>query len=164
MGCKPSPDGVTLDFLKQDGLGTTPSRDSVTGKYCAFFSHSRPESHGQDIPSLGSQDWLTHVIVTDDPGKLAKLLPAEATEAETSCSSKRVRVLWWVGNDSGEQVDSVTLSGCPKPNPNQPPTQPRVFEVKQMTVMPGDTDPLTLPKFLKERWLSGAANLPADPI
>lgn len=153
MGCEPGVNGVRVTFVEKTDEGVRETRPQVEGKYCAFFSEPRPIRRNEDDPTLGSQDWLTHVLVTDHPDKLAALLPEGGGSAETSCSSRNVLVRWWVGEDRGMVERAVTISECPAKGPNGK------IPVERMTVMPEGTDPLELPQRLAGQWRAGVPRL-----
>lgn len=108
MGVRACEKGVTLRFLDKDGSSET--RNPVTGEFAYFFSKRRLESPNSSDPIYGSQDWLTDVIVVDNPIKLTTMQPSQTNIDYTSCSSKRVLVQWSVGAETGHSDQCFTIS------------------------------------------------------
>lgn len=108
MGVRASEKGVTLKFL--DVTGKTEMRDPVTGEFAFFFGTKRPEAPGDPDPIHGSQDWLTDLIVVDNPAKLIDLRPSQPGISFTSASSKRVTVQWSVGRAEDSMDFCYTIS------------------------------------------------------
>jgi hypothetical protein len=109
MGVRASETGVTLKFFTADGTMDT-TKPPVTGEYAYFFSIPRPENPSSTDPLDGSQDWLTDIIVLDNPAKLKYMTPTQTGIQLTSAASKRVLVRWDVGAQSGTQGPCITIS------------------------------------------------------
>jgi hypothetical protein len=132
---------------------------AIGGIASKFFSRPRVGDPSSTDPVHGSADWLTHVIVTDDPRKLAELAQEETGDAETSFSSRRVTVSWWVGSFRGTRSDCLTVADEPLP-PQDPFGGPIRIEVKTLDVLPGDADILNLTdEDLVFRWKEGCRAL-----
>jgi|SwirhisoilCB1_FD_contig_31_17416199_length_668_multi_3_in_0_out_0_1 hypothetical protein len=133
MGARASEKGVTLHFFDKDLNETRPA---VTGEYAFLFSARRPIDPNTSNDELGSQDWITDLIVVDNPIKLQDLKVTNTTILHTSLASMHVVVQWSVGNDKGRLEDRITLASGPKP-PAPPPALNYVDVVK---VMDPETD------------------------
>jgi hypothetical protein len=108
MGVRASETGVTLKFFTADGQ-PHPERPEVKGEFAYFFSLSRPEAPNNPDPIYGSPEWLTDVIVVDDPSKLEELPPTQTSVLLTSGASKLVTVQWDAG---GKKSPPGGLRGC----------------------------------------------------
>ena len=108
MGVRANQRGVTLKFL--DATGTQQTRADLKGEFAFFFSKRRPELPGDLDPKHGSQDWLTDLIVVDNPAKLVSMPLSQTEIAYTSASSKKVIVRWGVGGDEGREDGCVTIA------------------------------------------------------
>jgi hypothetical protein len=108
MGVRASEIGVTLKFFTADGQ-PDPRKPDVTGEFAYFFSLERPEAPNDKDPIYGSPEWLTDVIVVDDPSKLAQLPPTQTSTLLTSGASKLVTVQWDAG---GKKSNPGGLRGC----------------------------------------------------
>ncbi|HLJ28927.1 MAG TPA: hypothetical protein VKY85_19610 [Candidatus Angelobacter sp.] len=107
MGVKASQDGVDVVFL--DATGTQLER-LFYGEHVFFFSAPRPIDKSQSDPLFGSKDWLTDIVILDNPSKLGDLPPSQSQIAATSAASPRVRVQWDVGGgEQGTQDLSLTI-------------------------------------------------------
>jgi hypothetical protein len=132
MGTRVSEKGVTLHFMDKNGA----EQSVVKGQFAFLFSHPRPIEPANSDPRLGSQDWLTDVIVVDNPAKLKDFEISDTTIAHTSTSSMSVLVRWSVGKEEGAQSGCLTIStGHPDPltNPND------FVYVEDIRVLPSDT-------------------------
>jgi len=108
MGVRASQTGVTLKFFTADGQ-PHPERPEVKGEFAYFFSLPRPEAPNDPDPIHGSPEWLTDVIVVDDPSKLDELPPTQTSVLLTSGASKLVTVQWDAG---GKKSPPGGLRGC----------------------------------------------------
>lgn len=108
MGVQGSKTGVTLEF--KDVTGTKDIRPSVKGTISNFFARQRPVAPGSTDPLFGSADWLTDIILVDQPAKLADLKATQTGDAFTSASSKKVLVQWDVGDDKGRMYNCLTVA------------------------------------------------------
>ncbi|MBZ5533984.1 MAG: hypothetical protein LAO20_21345 [Acidobacteriia bacterium] len=108
MGVRASQAGVTLQFLKADGTPDT-SKPRVTGEFAYFFSLPRPEAPNDTDPIHGSPDWLTDIIVVDNPAKLAQMPLTQTGILLTSAASKMVTVRWDANGRSGSVSYCLTL-------------------------------------------------------
>src|SRR5216684_1715897 len=112
MGCEASPNGVTLQFF--DASGGDLSR-SVSGKYAKLYSKHRPVQHGHTNQLLGSQDWLTDILVADSDAKLKAMTPTCNCIDQTSACSMDVSLQWDVGNNGEAHEDCLSIAfGTPK--------------------------------------------------
>ena len=109
MGVRPSEAGVKLTFFKADGT-VDPNICPVKGEFAYFFSVPRPEAPGDKDPIHGSQDWLTDIIVVDNPIKLVHIAPTQTNIQLTSAASKQVLVRWDVAGRVGTIVNCFTIS------------------------------------------------------
>jgi hypothetical protein len=115
----------------------------VKGEYAFLFSTPRLDNPGSKDPIWGSQDWLTDIIVVDNPAKLALMTPTQTGTAYTSCSSRRVLVRWDVGKDIiGREEACLTIatghnnkSGGHKPGPRDYLYADKVLVLPKDTVM-----------------------------
>jgi hypothetical protein len=108
MGVRASETGVTLKFFTIDGQ-PDPKKPDVKGEFAYFFSMERPEAPNDPNPIYGSPEWLTDVIVVDDPSKLAELPPTQTSILLTSGASKLVTVQW---DAEGKKSNPGGLRGC----------------------------------------------------
>jgi len=126
---------VTLEFLDKDG-NIDPNQGPVTGAYCVFYAAPRPDRPDDPDPVLGSQDWLTDVLLADTQAKLTAMKPTQIGDAYTSASSRQVQVQYDVGNKSGRVRDRLTLATSSTGD-----TDDRGFLlVDRVRVMPGNTN------------------------
>jgi hypothetical protein len=118
MGVRASETGVTLKFFKQDGT-PDPKQPDVRGQFAFFFSVPRPEAPGDPDPIHGSPEWLTDIIVVDNPSKLmTKITPTQTGILLTSAASKRVVVQWNIDDGPIQtRVGCFTISKGHPPNP-----------------------------------------------
>jgi hypothetical protein len=137
MGCDSGDNGITLKFLDKNGHLDT-SKPVIFGKAVALYSATRTDHPGDLDPVYGSQDWLTEVLVADDPVSLAGLPRGAVTVAYTSTSSKGVLLRWdttdWEGSRlSGVEHDQVTIAmGYPSGEAGR-------FKVEELLVLPSGT-------------------------
>jgi len=115
MGVRANETGVTLTFFKPDG-SEDPTNPPVTGEFAYFFSIHRPVDPTGTDPALGSKDWLTDIIVVDNPIKLTTITPTQSGIQLTSAASQHVLVRWDVAGQRGTLTDCFTISkGHSKP-------------------------------------------------
>jgi hypothetical protein len=136
MGVRASETGVTLKFFREDGLPDTQS--DVEGEFAFFFSVPRREAPGDPNPIHGSQDWLTDIIVVDNPSKLAKITPTQTGIQLTSAASKQVVVQWNLADGVLHQ-----LIGCftiAKGHPQNPPPGSHLFAETIAVIHPSPSD------------------------
>ncbi len=108
MGLRASETGVTLRFL--DPTGTAETQDPVTGEFAFLFSKPRLEFPGSSEAIHGSHDWLTDLIVVDNPVKLSQYQLTQSGIAFSSAASKQVLVRWDVGAQHSDQGGSFTIA------------------------------------------------------
>jgi hypothetical protein len=137
MGVRASETGVTLKFFKQDGAPDTNQSD-VTGEFAFFFSVPRPEAPGDTNPIHGSPDWLTDIIVVDNPIKLVNITPTQTDIQLTSAASKRVVVQWSIGN--GPTQSRVGCFTIVKGHPPKPSPGSRKFAETIAVIHPSPSD------------------------
>lgn len=112
MGVRGNQTGVTLVFYNPDGTPDVTKRP-VTGEYSAFYSITRPVDPNSNDVHLGSPEWLTDIMVVDNPTKLGNMVPTQSGILLTSAASQQVLVRWDVGAQRGTQVECVTISQGP---------------------------------------------------
>ncbi|HLJ28928.1 MAG TPA: hypothetical protein VKY85_19615 [Candidatus Angelobacter sp.] len=105
MGTLASENGVTLRILDKNGA----EQRQIFGKFARFFSRKRPLNPGSPDPLLGSQDWLTDVLVADSKQKLDAMKPTQNELAATSQGSRLVLVHWSVANEDNQMDNCITL-------------------------------------------------------
>jgi hypothetical protein len=133
MGLVANPNGITLKFA--DG-------SSVSGAFARLYSKRRPLAPDEDVPFLGSQDWLTDVLVADSKEKLDALPPTGTTNDQTSACSMNVCAQWDVGGNKGK------LTGCTTIADGQP--VDGKYLVNSIKILPGETPIAKLHDLLDE--------------
>jgi len=106
MGIRASETGVTLTIFQANGTPHSRYPDPITGEFAFYFSRRRPVDPTSNDPHLGSKDWLTDLIVVDNPIKLNSIIPTQSGIQLTSAASKQVLVRWDANGKQG------TISGC----------------------------------------------------
>lgn len=105
MGTIASSSGVTLRILDKNGV----EQKTVFGKFAHLYSKQRPLNPGSPDPLLGSQDWLTDVLIADTEAKLKAMKPTQNLAAATSQGSRLVLVRWNIETDQGQMDNCITL-------------------------------------------------------
>lgn len=119
MGVRGSETGVTLKFFNQDGSPS--AQPDVTGEFAFFFSVPRPEAPGDTDPIHGSPEWLSDLIVVNNPSKLmTDIKPTKTGILLTSAASKQVVVQWSLEDGVPHRLDDCFTIATGHP-PNPPP-------------------------------------------
>jgi hypothetical protein len=108
MGCEPDPDGINLEFY--DATGAAKTREDVFGGHAVLYSRNRPVDYGSNDPKLGSQDWITDILVADSPDRLKTMQPTDDGGDQTSICSRNVLVQWHVGEEQGKAPGVLTIA------------------------------------------------------
>jgi len=144
MGIWPG-SNVTLKFSDENG---NEIRRISGGRFAQFFSSRRPIKPRSADPVLGSEDWLTDILVADTQEKLEAMTPTQSMFALTSASSRMVTVQWHIGDQRGRQERCLTM--CSSLDPSTPTV------ADEVTVLPETTNmDVNHPGFAQ--WVQGAS-------
>jgi hypothetical protein len=126
MGCTGDSSGVSIQFYDANGA---PSGAPIYGGFVKLCGQPATPQTPEEIACQGSADWLTLIAVADSQDRLNNILKdiqhdpngPVLQDAETSCSSRRVRIDMHIGRVRQTLKDRITIASGPvvsfPPNP-----------------------------------------------
>jgi hypothetical protein len=134
MGCRATKDGISIQFVNQDG---SPDGAPIHGRFAKLSGGKRDDVVGaggltpDETAFPGSEHWLTLIAVADTAKKLEAMVGGiKMTNPDTSCSSRRAAVEVHIGEMRQSFRDRITIASGPFTKDEQGAVRVDVVHVK----------------------------------